>query len=78
MQGQLPHAVQTNASTHEMQGQVPHTVQTKTPACTPFSGGVREHQVHFSSDEVNRGRFPPSVKQTHYSSFHISKLRRVQ
>ena len=61
MQGQLPHAVQTNASTHEMQGKVPHTVQTKTPACTPFSGGVREHQVHFSS-EVNQGRFPPSVQ----------------
>ncbi|XP_025813538.1 replication protein A 32 kDa subunit C-like [Panicum hallii] len=66
MQGQLPRAVQTNASTHEMQAQVPHTVQTITPACTPFSGGVREHQVHFSS-EVNQGRFPPSV-QTNTSS----------
>ncbi|KAG2613901.1 replication protein A 32 kDa subunit C-like isoform X2 [Panicum virgatum] len=68
MQGQLPRAVQTNASTHEMQGQVPHTVQTNTPACTPFSGGVREHQVHFSS-EVNQGRFPPSVQTN--TSTHV-------
>ncbi|WVZ78786.1 hypothetical protein U9M48_026442 [Paspalum notatum var. saurae] len=60
MKGQLPHAVQTNVSTHEMQGQVPHMVQANAPAYTPFSGGVREHQVHFAP-EVNQGRFPASV-----------------
>ncbi|CAL5049892.1 unnamed protein product [Urochloa decumbens] len=61
MQGQLPRAVQPNASTHEMQGQVSHTVQTYAPAYMPFSGGVREHQVHFPP-EVNHGRFPPQVQ----------------
>ncbi|CAN6173397.1 unnamed protein product [Urochloa humidicola] len=61
MQGQLPRAVQPNASTHEMQGQISHTVQTNAHACMPFSGGVREHQVHFPP-EVNQGRFPPPVQ----------------
>ncbi|CAL5041133.1 unnamed protein product [Urochloa decumbens] len=61
MQGQLPRAVQPNASTHEMQGQVSHTVQTYAPAYMPFSDGVREHQVHFPP-EVNHGRFPPQVQ----------------
>ena len=58
MQGQLPRAVQTNASTHEMQGQVPHTVQTNTSTHAAFSGGVREQQIHFTprSNQV-RNRF---------------------
>ncbi|XP_062233904.1 replication protein A 32 kDa subunit C-like [Phragmites australis] len=67
MQGQFPHAVQTNASIHEMQGHLPHTVQTNAPAYAPFSG-VREHQVHFAS-QVNQGRFPPSVQTN--TSTHV-------
>lgn len=68
MQGQLPRSVQPNASTHEMQGHVPHGVQTNAPAYTPFSGGVREHQVHFSP-EVNQGLFPPSTQTN--TSTHV-------
>ncbi|CAN6206832.1 unnamed protein product [Urochloa humidicola] len=61
MQGQLPRAVQPNASSHGMQSQVSQTVQTNGPAYMPFSGGVREHQVHFRP-EVNQKRFPPAVQ----------------
>ncbi|RCV22804.1 hypothetical protein SETIT_4G249900v2 [Setaria italica] len=68
MQGLLPRSVQPNASTHEMQGHVPHGVQTNAPAYTPFSGGVREHQVHFSP-EVNQGLFPPSTQTN--TSTHV-------
>ncbi|KAL6603581.1 hypothetical protein ACP70R_043942 [Stipagrostis hirtigluma subsp. patula] len=56
IQGHPPQAFQTNASTHVMQGQLPHAVQTSAPAYEPFSGGMREHQVHFS--QVKHGRFP--------------------
>ncbi|KAL6873693.1 hypothetical protein ACP4OV_013775 [Aristida adscensionis] len=61
MHGRPPQAVQENAYTHDMQGQLPQVVQTNAPAYVPFSGGVREHQVHFAP-KVNQGQFPLSVQ----------------
>jgi replication factor A2 len=64
MQGQLPHAVKTNApayvpfssgvrdqvhSAQVNQGQLPMSVQTNASSHVPFYGGVREQHDYFTS-----------------------------
>lgn len=68
IQSQLPRVVQANVHTYGMQAQVGHTVQTSASAYMPFSGGVREHQVHFAPEE-NQGRLPSSVQTN--TSTHV-------
>uniref|UniRef100_A0A0D9WTK2 OB domain-containing protein n=1 Tax=Leersia perrieri TaxID=77586 RepID=A0A0D9WTK2_9ORYZ len=50
----------------KMQRQLPPAVQTNEYAHVPFSGGVRDYQVHFTP-QVNQG--PPAAVQTNTSTY---------
>lgn len=45
----------------KMQGQLPPAVQTNAYTHVPYSGGVREQQVHFTP-QVNQRQLPPAVR----------------
>uniref|UniRef100_R7W0W4 Replication factor A protein 2 n=1 Tax=Aegilops tauschii TaxID=37682 RepID=R7W0W4_AEGTA len=45
----------------KMQGQLPPAVQTNAYTHVPYSGGVREQQVHFTP-QVNQWQLPPAVR----------------